>query len=299
MSGRLPGSRSPPHPNTHDDPAVPVRPAAGTAASDAAEGVGGVGVVDEHRERLAGVDALEPPGHDQRVAETGDDRVEPEPGGPGGGRRGERVGEVERTRPAGGRRRAETATGGRRSWPVSPVAPNTTSVGADVGRSASSTAYVHTSMPSRGARVASSTPRASSTLTAAGRRARAREQRRLRLEVLVERAVVVEVLVAQVREAHGRELHAVDAVLVQRVRRHLHRDRARARVAHAREQGLQVAGLRRRVRSTGTRGIDALRSARPRPAAPTVPTHAPARSPDGAARSPRAGRWWSSCRWCR
>ena len=43
------------------------------------------------------------------------------------------------------------------------------------------------------------------------------EEARLRGEVRVERAVVVEVLVTQVGEAHRGEVHAVDPMLFQRV----------------------------------------------------------------------------------
>ena len=58
ISGRLAGSRSPPQPKTHDHPAAGAGEGAG-GGEHAAEGVGRVGVVDEHGEGLAGVDPLE------------------------------------------------------------------------------------------------------------------------------------------------------------------------------------------------------------------------------------------------
>ena len=89
---------------------------------------------------------------------------------------------------------------------------------------------------------------------AVGVRARV-NKRRLGLEVRVERSVVVEMLVTEVGEAHRRELRAVDAVLVQRMRRHLHRHGAGTRVAHPREQRLQVAPFGRGVRAPSASGI--------------------------------------------
>ena len=74
ISGRLARSRSPPQPNTHDQRA-PSRDAA-RRASTVVERVGRVGVVDEHGERLAGLDRLERPGTPATDAMPGGDRVE-------------------------------------------------------------------------------------------------------------------------------------------------------------------------------------------------------------------------------
>jgi hypothetical protein len=65
---------------------------------------------------------------------------------------------------------------------------------------------------------------------------RGREEPTLGRGVGVERSVVVEVVLREVREAHDREARAVDAVLIERVRRHFHRDRLHTGVTHAREQ---------------------------------------------------------------
>ena len=90
----------------------------------------------------------------------------------------------------------------------------------------------------------------------------------------------------EVREAHGSEPRPVDAVLSERVRRDLHRDRRHAASRMLREQGLELGRLRRRVRrARGRRRRSAHRSCRsPRPGD---------RPP---ARSPPAGRSSSSCR---
>ena len=50
-------------------------------------------------------------------------------------------------------------------------------------------------------------------------------------------------VLAQVREARGGEPRPVDAMLVERVRRDLERDRAHGLVAHAGEDRLEVVGL--------------------------------------------------------
>ncbi len=66
------------------------------------------------------------------------------------------------------------------------------------------------------------------------------EQARLGREVVVERVVEVEVVTAQVREHADAKPGAVDAMLCERVRRHLHRDGGGADVAQPRELRLQV-----------------------------------------------------------
>ena len=50
-------------------------------------------------------------------------------------------------------------------------------------------------------------------------------------------------VLTQVREARGGEPRPVDAMLVERVRRDLERDRPHGLVAHAGEDGLEVVGL--------------------------------------------------------
>jgi len=78
-------------------------------------------------------------------------------------------------------------------------------------------------------------------------RERGREEARLRGDVRVDRAVIVEVVLRQVGEARDRETGAVDAVLIERMRRHFHRDRLDPGVAHAYEQRLQLRRLGSRV----------------------------------------------------
>ena len=93
MRGRLPGSRSPPAPNTTITRPVGQLP---RRLEQLAQAVGGVGVVDDDQERLAVVDALEAAGRPTpaadrpaAIASTGT------PSGVGGGGRGQGVGHVE------------------------------------------------------------------------------------------------------------------------------------------------------------------------------------------------------------
>ena len=73
MAGRLVASRSPPHPNTTTTRPRSPRRAVGDevvgGGEELLEAVGRVGVVDDDRERLAGVDQLEAAGHDQAARE--------------------------------------------------------------------------------------------------------------------------------------------------------------------------------------------------------------------------------------
>ena len=158
------------------------------------------------------------------------------PGGAGGGGGRERVGDVEAADQREADDRIGCRCGGRRARSACRRARRARRRRDRRRRASSSTRVASTtSRPASRARAASSPPRSSSTLTAAAGVRTRREQARLRREVRVERAVVVEVLVAQVGEAHRREVHAVDPMLSQRVRRHLHRDRgARRRRACAR-----------------------------------------------------------------
>ena len=60
----------------------------------------------------------------------------------------------------------------------------------------------------------------------------------------------------EVGKARGSKVRAVDAELVEGVRRHLHRDGGRAGIPHPREQRLQVCGLRCRVLQLERRVVD-------------------------------------------
>ena len=81
--------------------------------------------------------------------------------------------------------------------------------------------------------------------------ARHREQLALRLAVALEIAVLVEMIAREIRE-HGRvEREAGDALLIQRMRRHFHRD---ARRAELRELAMQSQAVRRRQRVRRERG---------------------------------------------
>ena len=94
-----------------------------------------------------------------------------------------------------------------------------------------------------GSSAASRRPHSSPTLTTA--RSACVEERALRGEVLLHRAVEVEVVLRQVREDEHREPRAVEPALRLGDRRRLHRARAVAGVDHLAKQPLQVDRLRR------------------------------------------------------
>ena len=74
------------------------------------------------------------------------------------------------------------------------------------------------------------------------------EELHLGLEVLLHRAVVVEMVLREVGEDGGGKRQAMSAMLIERVRRNFHRASAAAMSAHLREQGLDFEALRRGVR---------------------------------------------------
>ena len=119
-----------------------------------------------------------------------------------------------------------------------------------------------------------------------GRRLRPREEPPLRLEVLLHRAVQVEVVLAQVREDEHVEAHAVEPPQRGTVRARLDGRAAIARIEHLPEEALQVDRLGRRER----RGT---------PLASDLPLDRSRRAPAGG-RRPRgsrgAGTPSSSCR---
>jgi hypothetical protein len=74
-----------------------------------------------------------------------------------------------------------------------------------------------------------------------------RHEPRLHTEVLFHRRVIVQMVLAQVRERRHCEAHSVDAMQVDRVRGDLHRDTRDSGIHHTLEQLLQVARLGRRA----------------------------------------------------
>ena len=164
--GRFSRSRSPPHPNTTTTRCRP--PAIARAAEQrGASAVRGVGVVDEHRERLAGVDPLDPAGDHHRLRRA---RRQPRRGrsrSRARSRRGQRVLDVEATeqRERDGRTsRPRAGRAGRTRDPsasrCSRSAPRSASGGIDAERDDASS-------PRSRARAASSTPCGSSMFTTA------------------------------------------------------------------------------------------------------------------------------------
>ena len=77
---------------------------------------------------------------------------------------------------------------------------------------------------------------------------RPREQLGLRSGVALERAVIVQVIARQVGEDRGIEAHAIDTMLVERMRRHFHRETSHACVAQFGELTVHRDGIRGRVR---------------------------------------------------
>ncbi len=96
------------------------------------------------------------------------------------------------------------------------------------------------------------------------------EQARLCRPVRRHRPVVIEVIAGQIGEQRDVELDAVDATLVERMRRDLHRDRARAGVAHLRERRMDERGIRRRVRRGLQRADEAVAERADDPGAPAA-----------------------------
>ena len=254
----------------HDHASRPGELARG--AEHRVEGGGRVRVVDEDGERLAGVDPLQAPGHRHGCLQTVDDRGERQAAGERGRGRGERVADVESTRV----RELDVST----DWGgVDGCAPRATTRSPTtrslMSREAEAHTVVGTSEPGRddvgvtgvdteGHEREVEQARAHRELAAVpvvgvhdgDTDTLGREQRGLGDEVLLHRRVVVEVILGQVREARSRERDAVDAVLRERMRRHLHGHGRDTGVAHPREQCLQLVGLGRRARDGDVRAGD-------------------------------------------
>ena len=70
------------------------------------------------------------------------------------------------------------------------------------------------------------------------------EQLSLRIEVVLHGAVQIQVILSQVRKACNRILHTVHTVVINRVRRHLHRRATYLLLTHNRQQRMHVRRLR-------------------------------------------------------
>ena len=216
----------------HDHPAAGDRPG---RPEQVVEGVGGVGVVDQHGERLAGVDPLEAAGHPVQGLEPGHGGAQVDAGGVGRGQGAQGVGHVEEPgqpqpdgpRP-GGRPDPEAGAlqgGGDVAGPPVGVGGGAGGDGGHLGRPGEQApvGVVDVDHPEGGEL--------------------RREQPPLGPVVVVQVGVEVEVVLGQVGE-HGRlEAGAVDPVQGQAVAGHLHRRRLHARVGHLGQQPLEVWGL--------------------------------------------------------
>ena len=169
-------------------------------------------VVDDHRERLPRVDRLEPARHAGDGLDPAPDRVVADAERARRERRADRVLAVEAPAAAAARSRRSRASRRRtRSRPGSSAREPAAVLVADVDHGAVGLV----------------------------------EQRALRLEVRLHRAVEVEVVLRQVREDEHREPRAREPPLRLRDRGRLHHARAVARVDHLAEEPLQVDRLGR------------------------------------------------------
>ncbi len=107
------------------------------------------------------------------------------------------------------------------------------------------------------------------------------DEPRLGGEVLLHRAVVVQVVAREVGEGRRREAHPLHALLLQRMRRHLHRDRAHPGIDQLAQHALQLHG-------TG-RG----ESGPPGSVRPALPTSTPSVPIDAAGASGVSSTWRS------
>ena len=213
-------------------------------ASDVARGaqhvlerVGRVGVVDEHREVLSGVDRLEAPGHPDAALQGCDERVEVEAERMHGRERAEGVGDVE----AAGHRERDLALAGRRVQGEATAGEVATQVrGAVVG------GRVEGERPRVLDLAREPPPVGVADVDDADSRRRAlagQEQQALGEEVVLHARMEVEVVLRQVRE-HGRgEANPAGAPELERVRGDLHRAGAIPAVEHRAEARVQVDRL--------------------------------------------------------
>ncbi len=201
----------------------------------------GVRVVDENREGLAFLDRLGAAADPRRAHAVGDG-VETEPDRACGRGRGEDVPHVE----APDERRVDADAGARSvldDGERNTARADDHVVGHDVGVAGIGRVRPHVE-PGR-ARVLTDADAVGIVEVGRDRtNTIGLEQAALRGEVRLHRTVVVEVLVAQIGEAHGREPGGVDAAEVERARRDLHGDGLHPAVAHPREQQLELIGLR-------------------------------------------------------
>ena len=206
-----------------------------SGAQDVLERVGRVGIVDEDGERLALVHGLEPPRHAAELFHAARDRVVLDPEQAGRRDRAEHVLDVEAAaqprlelEPSGGEARSARAE-------VEPFGLKIRVVGETEGHQPVVTLQLLREPPS--VRVAD---------VHRGGRALLGEEPPLGVEVALDRAVEVEVVLGQVREDERREAHAVEPAELRAVRGRLHRAAAVTAVEHLAEAALEVDRLRRR-----------------------------------------------------
>ena len=190
-----------------------------------------VRVVDDHAEGLVRGDDLEPSGHTREPGTSRRNRLEWHAGQAGSARRREGVFDVETADEpscelAGAPRRAQAKGGAARAVP-DVLCPHVRVGGID--------AEAHVSRQPYAVRV----------IGVARRGAAHVEQQRLGGEVRLHVAVVIQMVLRQIREGRRGEAHAANTMLIQGVRRDLHRTCRVACVDHAPKISVEINRLRR------------------------------------------------------
>ncbi len=192
------------------------------------KGVGGVGVVDQHREGLAPVDRLVAAGHRCQVRQPGRHRAGRHPELAGCGRRRQGVGDIDRAGQAQANRLALPREAGAQAV-----------IGEVVG-------VGHGERSRRQAGCVEEAPAPGVIRVDDPERSPLRhEQRRLGREVLLDRSMEIEVVLAEVGEDDDGEVHAVHPVLDHGVGADLHGHRVEPLPGQLGQVGLKFGGRRR------------------------------------------------------
>ena len=284
--GRLVGSRSPPQPNTHDQPPARQRP---QRRQHPLERVGRVRVVDEDADAASFVDALEPPRHAAHAAERrarSPRAASPSADADADGER-QVLHVVVRRRAASAARSAPTGVANSRVDAVDRLrrrASPRTSARAARRRHAQRA-------PARRAQPCAS-PYSSSMLTTATPSSVEvlAEQPRLGVAVRLHRAVEIEVVLRQVGERRDAKAHAVEPP-----------ERERVRASPPSPRGCTPAARISASVACSTSGVGVVYGAGRADVAEAIGR--PCRSRPARRRrrapAPRRGTSSSSCRWCR
>jgi hypothetical protein len=206
------------------------------------EGIGGVGIVDDDERSRASAHPFHAAGHRLEPSERSDRSAQLHAAREQHRQRGEQVvrvvaaerGLATRAAPHGVLTANLTPSG-----PVTRSLPATRSVRVPA---VPPKPYPITSSPGRRMLRARTRPKSSSTFTTACV-SDSQQRDAPWLPVALHRCVIVEMVAGEIREQRDVELDAGDAVLVESDRRHLHRNRLRARAGEIRQAGVQPDGI--------------------------------------------------------